>query len=317
MMSTLSNRTSHSKVPIKAIIFDAFDTLITPRIAPYLQYAEEARKVGLQDVQDEKVRIAFKHSFKQLAKRYPIYGLNTGLSSPDDWWTELIQQTLIGSGIRQKEVKEVMGSLGPRLLDRFGSAKAYKLAEGVPDVFEKVNDGSLNITSPLTLSLATNSDQRILNACKDLGLGEHLDLDVVYDPIREPTNIAEQELGSPNKKNRVPVSGPTLSYDVGFEKPSKEFFHSSVQRIFPVSDKMSNQKGPLTLEDMCRQTLYVGDSFEEDYLGAKSAGLQAAWLRRQQPELTKEQIDRLAPNEKVVELISILDIVNLIKQSRS
>ncbi|PWN36739.1 uncharacterized protein FA14DRAFT_106271, partial [Meira miltonrushii] len=263
-----------TRVPIKVIIFDAFDTLITPRSAPYLQYAEEARKVGLQ-VQDEDVKKSFKSSFKQLAKQYPVYGLNTGLSSPDDWWLRLIQQTMIGSGIQQTKVEDAMPILGPALLNRFGSAEAYKLAEGVPDVFEKLNELKGPSNADLTLSLATNSDQRILNACKDLGLGRFLDLDVVYDSKRAPTNISDEDLGSSVKKAREPVSGPTLSYDVGFEKPSKEFFHFAVQRIFPF-----DQSQQITLAEMCKQTLYVGDHFEEDYLGAKSAGLQAAWLRR-------------------------------------
>lgn len=312
MMSTLTSRASSARVPIKLIIFDAFDTLITPRIAPYLQYAEEARKVGLQ-VRDEDVKIAFKQSFKQLAKQYPVYGLNTGLPSPDDWWLRLIQQTMIGSGIQDKKVEDAMPILGPALLNRFGSAEAYTLAEGVPDVFEKLNElKGTSINADLKLSLATNSDERILNACKDLGLGRFLDLNVVYDPERAPTNISDEELGSPAKKARIPVSGPTLSYDVGFEKPSEEFFHFAVQRIFPFDKNQS-----ITLSEMCKQTLYVGDHFEEDYLGAKSAGLQAAWLRRKQPELTKEQSDRLPSDEKFNECSSMLDIVNLVKQSLS
>lgn len=314
MMSTLTTRASSTRVPIKVIIFDAFDTLITPRSAPYLQYAEEARKVGLQ-VQDEDIKNSFKSSFKQLAKQYPVYGLNTGLQSPDDWWLRLIQQTMVGSGIQPKKVEDAMPTLGPALLNRFGTAEAYKLAEGVPDIFEELKGLKGPSNDDLTLSLATNSDERILNACKDLGLGRLLDLDVVYDSKRAPTNISEKNLGSsfPSaQKARVPVSGPTLSYDVGFEKPSKEFFHFAVQRIFPF-DK--NQK--ISLTEMCKQTIYVGDHFEEDYLGAKSAGLQAAWLRRQQPELTEEQMDQLPPNEKVNELSSMLDILNLVKQSWS
>ena len=221
---------------------------------------------------------------------------------------------MIGSGIQQRKVEDVMPTLGPALLNRFGSSEAYKLAEGVPDVFEKLNELKGTSNADLTLSLATNSDQRILNACKDLGLGRFLDLDIVYDPVRPPTNISNKDLDSSTKKIRKSVSGPTLSYDVGFEKPSKEFFHFAVQRIFPF-DK--NESSSINLAEMCKQTLYVGDHFEEDYLGAKSAGLQAAWLKRQQADLTKEQNERLNPNEKVGELSSMLDVVNFVKQSWS
>lgn len=228
-------------------------------------------------------------------------------------------------------LQPIMARLGPALLRRFASAEAYQLSEGIPETLKRISNthqtGSQEREGKrtLTLSMATNSDERILEACKALGLGRFLDLDIRYDPQRRPTNIEGQ--GAEAQKRRVPVSGPTLSYDVGFEKPDKRFFHAAVQRAFP--DPVGGEGTPSVLRQMCQQTLYVGDHFSEDYLGARRAGLQAVWLQRSQPWPTEEECreakqiqddqasgDSTPGNSSgLLAVSSMLDIVQIVESS--
>lgn len=55
------------------------------------------------------------------------------------------------------------------------------------------------------------------------------------------------------------------------------------------------------------ETLHIGDDLEADVLGARQAGLQAAWLRR--PELTNTAVDRLirATEERVWPDLATID----------
>lgn len=217
--------------------------------------------------------VAFKKSFKHMASQYPVYGLHTGLASSDEWWRLLIEGCLRHCNVDEADIRQFVVPLGDSLLRRFETAEAYKIVEDVLPTLKNISSlhqrSSTAVQRPIQMSLATNSDRRILSACKALGLSEFLDLDVRPDPVRAPTNVAVESA------RRSSMTGPTLSYDVGFEKPDKRFFHAVVQRAFPDPDEND-------LDRMCGQTLYVGDHFQEDYRGARQAGLQSAWLRRQQ-----------------------------------
>lgn len=368
--------------PIALVLFDAFDTLVTPRIPPHAQYAEEARRAGLgaclcgdtsgrgsssssssskqggssegtEDPErgsiqggaqargtpaagheDAVVKAAFKASFKALAKQHPLYGLHTGLATSDEWWTMLIESTMLRSGVPASALASQMATLAPSLLRRFASERAYRLADGAEATLrglrglaDSMHAGDTGV--PLAMSLATNSDERILEACKALNLGRYLALDVVYDEARPPTQVEEKEeeedggsaaSGRGMRKKRTAVSGPTLSYDVGFEKPDTRFFHSAVARSFPrgaaaVSSSSSTAITSLSLEDMCRRTLYVGDTFDEDYVGATRAGLQAVWLQRTEPQRGDDDGGGGGHKENVLAVRDMRDIVGIVKQS--
>jgi len=70
-----------------------------------------------------------------------------------------------------------------------------------------------------------------------------------------------------------------FSYDVGLLKPQKEIFF----------------KACATLKLKPEEVLFIGDSYEQDYLGSKAAGLNALLLDRENehPELSENRISSL------------------------
>lgn len=288
--------------------------------------AEESRKAGL-DVSDDKMKVAFKAAFKDMVSRHPIYGLYSGLQSPDQWWTELIESSLKSAGVtNQTTLSTIMPTLAPTLLNRFSTVEAYKLAQGVPTIFQSLEQLRFQLTKTTTATpptksnggnffwnLATNSDSRILSVCQSLGLSEYLDVDIQGKQGQKDFNPPKTQN---EKGGSARASEPSLSYFLGYEKPHAKFFHKAVQRSFSYIDS-TNQISPSSqssLSDLCAQTLYVGDDYREDYLGAKEAGLQAVWLKRSQPWPSElSQIER----DKVTALHSMEELSDFIKESWS
>lgn len=282
---------------------------------------------------DEKMRIAFRTAFKEMTLQYPIYGLHsTVIKSPNEWWKKLIRLSLKNSNIRPRLIKPILPTLSDNLLSRFSTNKAYSLAEGVPEIFESLTQlrnyqQSSSSSSQrgegrveeLRWSLATNSDSRILSACQSLKLNEYLNVEV--HSIENSNSLTSKERKgqddyyppqSNNNENNIfgpkIATEPTLSYFIGFEKPNPNFFHLAVQRAF----SNSNNSHQESLSDLCAQTIYVGDHFHEDYMGARDAGLQSAWLKRSQPwpeDISQEE------REQVVALESMDDLISVIKDS--
>ncbi|KAE8226939.1 hypothetical protein CF319_g513 [Tilletia indica] len=243
MMST------RNLIPIRLVLFDAFDTLARPRKPPHIQYADEARAHGLswssaaaggsrqkEAEENEAIARAFKQAFKQTLVEHPRYGLNTGLQDPSTWWTLLIERTfsLLSTPIPP--------TLTTSILLRFASSKAYELFDDVlPALSALQKQGNVSV------GLATNSDAAIIQALVQLGLKSYMNLSL------SPSSDMDQ---------RPP---PTLSYTSPAEKPDSAFFLHACQRA-----KIQ----------IPQQALYVGDQLHEDYWGAKDAGLRALWLRR-------------------------------------
>lgn len=272
------------------------------------------------------MKIAFKSAFKEMSQKHPIYGLNTGLGSPNQWWTELISKSLLSSGIPSHTVNVVMPTLGPNLLHRFSTMQAYQFAEGVPIIFQlliEMKKEAKEKGRELDWNLATNSDARILSVCQSLGLdsfqlnctqsiGQRGTKDYSPPPQvekmpRNPSLTSHQEGSS----TTTTLSEPSLSYFLGYEKPHATFFHKAVQQS---RLKKPSSSSPTSLSDYCAQTLYVGDDLKEDYIGARQAGLQAVWLQRSQP-----WPNGLSDSEKeqVVAVTSMEDVADIIRQSWS
>jgi hypothetical protein len=61
-----------------------------------------------------------------MEKTYPLYGKHSDPSlSPEEWWTMLIRHCLVNGGADSSAAERAMGSLGPRLLERFESKEGY------------------------------------------------------------------------------------------------------------------------------------------------------------------------------------------------
>ena len=82
-----------------------------------------------------------------------------------------------------------------------------------------------------------------------------------------------------------------LAQNVGVEKPDPGIFHLAVERAGCLPDEF----------------LYVGDSQEEDVLGARRAGIRVAWYNRMNAQL---QPDIPQPDYEISRLSVLLEILN-------
>lgn len=233
--------------PIRVVLLDAFDTLVRPSSAPYLQYAHAAREAGLQ-VADESVKSAFKQAFTETSIEYPNYGLESReIESPDAWWHLVIRRTFSPQrheGITAHDYEAKGAVLAQNLVDKFGTKDAYTLFDDVVPALRGLL-APANTQHSVRIGLATNSDTRILSVLRSFGLAEYLDL-----TIPQPGTIG----------------GATLSYLEKAAKPDARFFHRAIAR----------NSGEVARD----QVLYVGDQLHEDFWGATDAGCQALWLQR-------------------------------------
>ncbi|MEG4393847.1 HAD-IA family hydrolase [Microcoleus sp. BROC3] len=80
----------------------------------------------------------------------------------------------------------------------------------------------------------------------------------------------------------------TISTEVGAAKPQSQIFTAALQKH----------------NCMAENVLHIGDSFKADYCGAKTAGLKAIWLNREQE---KVESGKLPLTETQIEQCSSLD----------
>jgi len=80
----------------------------------------------------------------------------------------------------------------------------------------------------------------------------------------------------------------TISTEVGAAKPDSQIFTAALQKHNCLAENV----------------LHIGDSFKADYCGARSAGLNAIWLNRQQEKLDLGKLD-LISFQKVEEFASL------------
>jgi putative hydrolase of the HAD superfamily len=85
----------------------------------------------------------------------------------------------------------------------------------------------------------------------------------------------------------------TISTEVGAAKPDAQIFTAALQKHNCFAENV----------------LHIGDSFKADYCGARSAGLNAVWLNRQQEILDLSKFD-LTDTRKVEEFAS-LDFISI------
>ncbi|MDX8045244.1 HAD family hydrolase [Gracilibacillus sp. S3-1-1] len=91
--------------------------------------------------------------------------------------------------------------------------------------------------------------------------------------------------------NWIPAEHIFVSGDVGCSKPDIQVFEH-------LENKLNLEK---------EQTLYIGDSYHHDVIGAKNAGWQVAWLNHRNRELPEH---RLKPDYIAEKPDDILSIVN-------
>ncbi|KAL7410612.1 HAD hydrolase subfamily IA REG-2-like protein [Mrakia frigida] len=147
---------SMTRSRIRLVLFDAFDTLITPRLPIHRQYAEEANKLGLC-VSDDAVRKGFKATSPLLLPRTPPL-------TAEEWWSVKIEVTMLAAGAEPEALNKHLPVLVERLLTRFGSSEGYRVFDDVIPTLEAFK--ALGIKT----AVLSNADKRILSVLDSLDI---------------------------------------------------------------------------------------------------------------------------------------------------
>ena len=96
------------------------------------------------------------------------------------------------------------------------------------------------------------------------------------------------------------ISFVVLSYDVGHEKPDRRVFEAAESMLKETLAEGGSNPESQSID--AYEKLYVGDSLEKDYHGAKAAGWDSLLLRReaggaQAPRLIKVDVAEVAEGE--------------------
>ena len=111
----------------------------------------------------------------------------------------------------------------------------------------------------LTIGVITNSDDRVPSVLSSLGLE--------VSPRRYDLTANSLDLHSSMEDN---IDFVVMSYDVGYEKPSREVFDAAKQLV-------RSNWGNSDQED---RFVHIGDDLKQDFEGAERAGWESVLLDR-------------------------------------
>jgi len=169
--------------------------------------------------------------------------------------------------------QEVPWELVSDLLTRYSTHEGYTLFPDVLPFFEMLKRRSMQPginTSwkwdKTIVGIITNSDDRVPSVLESFGLK--------IGPRR--VGSAGERIAQANLDDDV--SFVVLSYDVGVEKPDRRMFEAATQMLQETAAEKFGHDGSVTGEGFSK--LYVGDSLEHDYFGAKEAEWDAVLVDR-------------------------------------
>ncbi|PVI06097.1 hypothetical protein DM02DRAFT_715277 [Periconia macrospinosa] len=272
------------------LAFDAFGTLFEPNLPIPQAYGRAALRHGITFVDKpehelvpkdyQPVKESFSRAFKFESARNPNYGNATGLGA-EKWWANVIQGTFKPF---LKSSQNVPDTLISELLTRYSTKEGYNLFPDVLPLFRMLqrrratqnhSDSSWKWDRTV-VGIITNSDDRVPSVLESFGL-----------------KIGARRVGSPAQRTAEArmdddISFVVLSYDVGNEKPDRRIFEAAEGMLKETLAEGGTDAESQSIDGY--EKLYVGDSFDKDYQGAKAAGWDALLLQR---EAGREQTPRL------------------------
>ncbi|KAJ5918209.1 hypothetical protein N7454_010584 [Penicillium verhagenii] len=323
LLNNTRSLTSSTSTPRTLLLtLDAFDTLFHPRQPIPEQYATTAHEFGLSRtaITPQKLKAAFKTTFREQAARHPNYGradvLRGRYGGPKQWWEEVIRgsftRALLSEGTsgsrnsaRSAQATTAIPSINPNpdldlpigmveaLVDRFAGAEGYTLYEDVEPFFArlqqlKMNTGRTNRRFDRVLvGVVSNSDDRVPSVLRALGLR--------VGDLRADQDLSSMELpGFEQRGGKIRLGGSDVSgrgaqpeADLDLVITSYEAGEEKPHRlIFDVAERQARLLASSSVGTQISSSpgdwvcVHVGDDYEKDYLGALDAGWQSYLLCR-------------------------------------
>ncbi|KAF2791221.1 HAD-like protein [Melanomma pulvis-pyrius CBS 109.77] len=268
------------------LVFDAFGTLYQPNSPIPTQYGKIGLRHGVDCQRGDDtgpLKNSFKRAFGEESAANPNYGKATGLGA-EKWWANVITNTyqpFLNFG------QEVPQALISELLTRYSTSEGYDMYPDVKPLFSMLRSkgAQASIQPPwrwekTVVGIITNSDDRVPGILESFGL-----------------KVGSRRVGSGAQRIASAsvdddISFVVLSYDVGFEKPDRRIFDAATEMLRETLAESGEKAEKQDVDEF--EKLYVGDSIEKDYLGAKRAGWDALVVDRQgthQDDEATKQVD--------------------------
>ncbi|KAL3469097.1 hypothetical protein BJX99DRAFT_88116 [Aspergillus californicus] len=295
------------------LTLDAFNTLFHPRHPIPFQYASSAADFNIP-ISPDALQPAFRASFKALSASHPNYGRDVALrgkyAGPRQWWEDVIRGSFMralttsnSTSIPGNRIK-VPDALIEDLLDRFASARGYKLYDDVGPFFRelrtrKLREGGRRMDGKrkVVVGVVSNSDDRISSVLESLGVSVHdarageggnYNKLPGFEEEREKSGATTQsQTGVGNGAGSSPLQGQKdvdfvlTSYQVGAEKPNRLIWDVALRRAQDFdTDSYPGLDAGGTDQDGGWEPIHIGDDYGKDYRGAIDAGWKAFYLSR-------------------------------------
>lgn len=343
-----------SRPKIRLILFDAFETLLHPRIPPEEQYvclrfyvllgsqwlqwltvrsarmssaqAEEARRMILPRVASDAAHA------KQLREQLSISSVRTAFRTAyKSVWSA---HPLYGARTSIASEPDVGSRTGPDAWWALVIARTFdaviKLVPNLEDDKTVMNDLQTSLLDRFASARAYMLFPDVAPALSalraqfpgvSLGIASNSDtriLTAMHDlGVDQWMNIQPGHAAQPSAA--APAWPPALlSYALKIEKPSAGFFEACLRAA------SSSEENPIQPEE----ALYIGDHLQEDFRAARKAHMNALWLRRPSSDwiysgapignVHKElAANGLSEEEKVCVIQSLQDIPRWLQANRS
>lgn len=140
----------------------------------------------------------------------------------------------------------------------------YPDAEATFQLLRKLKVAAQDESSTMDVSVGiiSNSDDRVLPILSSLGIS-------TITPAGAASSVKSGDNSLSLGGRTADIDFIALSYDVGFEKPSRE--------IFDAARALGNLDKVRAHQEKC---IHVGDDLEEDFKGAERAGWKGLFLDR-------------------------------------
>ncbi|CEL02831.1 hypothetical protein ASPCAL03994 [Aspergillus calidoustus] len=298
------------------LTLDAFNTLFHPRHPIPAQYAASASSFNIP-IAPSALQPAFKSAFRAQSRSHPNYGRDLALrgeyGGPRQWWEDVIRgsfaRALAESPSSNSNAKstEIPDALVADLLDRFASARGYRLYDDVRPFFERLHDMQREGTSRrrVVIGVVSNSDDRVCSVLESLGVSVGETREGERSGHKLPGFEEERErIGTPHPNLRdsvsplqgqVDVDFVLTSYQAGAEKPDPFVWVTALRTAQVLAGDAVGGEGGW-------ECVHVGDDFEKDYRGASDAGWKAYYLPRDPEAAANAQ-------EGTKTITSLLDLV--------
>lgn len=239
---------------IKAISLDVTGTLLVTREPVVTSYRNAAVWAKLPVVPSEdNFKRAFQTAFRERCIESPCFGGAEGISGRE-WWRETVRRVLDCALLDDANsyTRDDLDRYFRRVYQHFGSPAGYSLLEDARLLLESLSDDDNNNSDSdtLLLGITSNTPTRHMESILPM-------VDCLHDRF----------------------SWFVCSQDVGHEKPYGEIFDASLQQARFWSPDLLPQ-----------EVLHIGDSYTNDYCGAKAYGFEALLLdRSSNPSITQYQ----------------------------